>query len=429
MKYNVNARQDDVVLVRKKIRIGDLLLEHKIITKDHLNEALAEQGKSGKKLGEILVGKGIVKEETFFYFLSRQLGIPRVDLKNHNFDLALLNLLPETHARHFRSIVLEEVGDALLVGMVEPTDLFACDELSRILKRPVRSAIVSESGLIRAIETHYRSMEDMSSIVEALGQEVKEGEGNAEAQDSTDASISSAPVVKLLRKLFDDAVHNSTSDIHVEPDQSVLRIRQRIDGILHEQIMSERKIALALVSRLKLMSGLDISEKRLPQDGRFNIKMGSRSIDVRLSTMPTQYGESVVMRLLDQSKALLDLGHLGMPEIILKPFQRLITRPNGMVLVTGPTGSGKTTTLYAALGILNRPEHKIITVEDPIEYRMPRINQVQINTKIDLTFARVLRTALRQDPDIIMVGEMRDRETVEIGFGAAVTGHFVLSAL
>src|SRR5690606_37869213 len=242
-------------------------------------------------------------------------------------------------------------------------------------------------------------------------------------------SNSDAPVVRLLQTLFEDAVQMKASDIHIEPDESVVRIRQRIDGVLNEQVMKEARVASALVMRLKIMSGLDISEKRLPQDGRFNIRVKNRSLDVRVSTMPVQFGESVVMRLLAQRAGGFNLNGAGMRAGRLERFRRLLNRPYGMVLVTGPTGSGKTTTLYAGLAELNSPEKKIITVEDPVEYRLPRINQVQVNSKIDLTFARVLRAALRQDPDIVLVGEMRDQETAEIGLRAALTGHLVLSTL
>ncbi|MBP6781384.1 MAG: type II/IV secretion system protein, partial [Ottowia sp.] len=242
-------------------------------------------------------------------------------------------------------------------------------------------------------------------------------------------SNTEAPVVRLLQTLFEDAVQMKASDIHIEPDEGVVRIRQRIDGVLSEQVMKEARVASALVMRLKIMSGLDISEKRLPQDGRFNIRVKGHNIDVRVSTMPVQYGESVVMRLLDQTGGVSTLEASGMPPDMLVRFRRLLQRPFGLVLVTGPTGSGKTTTLYAGLAELNSPEKKIITVEDPVEYRLPRINQVQVNAKIDLSFARVLRAALRQDPDIVLIGEMRDQETAEIGLRAALTGHLVLSTL
>ena len=236
-------------------------------------------------------------------------------------------------------------------------------------------------------------------------------------------------MVKLLRTLFEDAVQARSSDIHIEPDETVVRIRQRIDGVLQEQVMKEKRVNAALVLRLKLMAGLNISEKRLPQDGRFNVRVKGRSIDVRVSTMPVQYGESVVMRLLDQSEGLLNLESTGMPPKLLERFRKLIKKPHGLVLVTGPTGSGKTTTLYGALSELNNAEVKIITAEDPVEYRLPRITQVQVNPKIGLEFSSILRSALRQDPDIILVGEMRDQETAEIGLRAAMTGHLVLSTL
>ncbi|WP_036831693.1 GspE/PulE family protein, partial [Photobacterium sanctipauli] len=236
-------------------------------------------------------------------------------------------------------------------------------------------------------------------------------------------------VVKLINSLFEDAIQVGASDIHIEPDSDVLRIRQRIDGVLHETLLNEAAVASALVLRLKLMSGLDISEKRLPQDGRFNVKVRGNSVDVRVSTMPVQHGESVVMRLLNQSAGILSLEEIGMPDAILQRFRRQLKRPHGMILVTGPTGSGKTTTLYGALSELNKPGKKLITAEDPVEYRLPRVNQVQVNSKIGLTFSSILRTFLRQDPDIILVGEMRDQETVEIGLRSALTGHLVLSTL
>ncbi|MBM2830842.1 MAG: biosis protein MshE [Gammaproteobacteria bacterium] len=243
------------------------------------------------------------------------------------------------------------------------------------------------------------------------------------------ADVTDAPVVKLLYSLFEDALQIHASDIHIEPDEDVLRIRQRVDGVLQEHTMTETRIAPSLVLKLKLMAGLDISEKRMPQDGRFSVNVKEHNIDVRISTMPVQYGESVVMRLLDQTGGTLDLNSLGMPDTILKRFERLIRRPHGMILVTGPTGSGKTTTLYAALKTLNSPEKKIITIEDPVEYRLSRINQIQVKIDIGLSFARVLRSALRQDPDIILIGEIRDEETAEIGLRAAMTGHMVLSTL
>ncbi|MGE0080564.1 MAG: GspE/PulE family protein [Thiohalomonadaceae bacterium] len=416
------------MIPRKKIRIGDMLVEHKIISEAQLQGALAEQKKTGHKLGRTLVALGHISEDQLLDFLSRQLQLPFIDLKHYKYNPETVRLLPETVARRYRAITLDAAGDSVLVGMADPTDIFAYDEIARVLRRPVRQAVVRESDLLRTIDMVYRRTDEITSLAEELSEELSETDFDlAQLADTSD--VSEAPVVKLLQTLFEDAVQVNASDIHIEPDESVLRIRQRIDGQLHEQVMKEKRIAGALVSRLKLMSGLDISEKRLPQDGRFNIRVKGRTIDVRVSTMPIQHGESVVMRLLDQAHGLLNLDQLGMPRDVLTRFRRSIHKPHGMVLVTGPTGSGKTTTLYGALNELNVPEVKIITVEDPVEYDLPRVNQVQVKPKIGLDFATVLRTALRQDPDVLVVGEIRDNETAEIALRASITGHLVLSTL
>ncbi len=414
---------------KKKIRLGDLLVEHGLITNDQLMQALKDQKTSGHKLGRVLVDKGYVKEEQVLELLSRQLQIPYIDLRRFQYDNATVQLIPEMISRRYRVIALKEQRDgSLLVGMADATDIFAYDELTKQLKRPIQLAVVKEADVIETIDMVYRRRNEISSLAEELHDELSDTDIDlATLVDNED--VANAPVVKLLQSIFEDAVQIGASDIHIEPDETVLRIRQRIDGVLQEQVMKERKIAPALVSRLKLMSGLNISEKRVPQDGRFNIRVHGRSVDVRLSTMPIQAGESVVMRLLDQSGGTLNLEQLGMSNHTLRRFRANITRPFGMVLVTGPTGSGKTTTLYSALSELNEAEKKIITVEDPVEYRLPRINQVQVNPKVGLTFASVLRAALRQDPDIVLVGEMRDQETAEIGLRAAMTGHMVLSTL
>ena len=414
--------------VRQKIRIGDLLVQHGVITEDQLLSALARQKKTGGKLGNTLVEMGLVSSLQFHEFLANQLNLPFIDLKHYSYDADTVRLLPETAARRFRAIVLSQDGPQLLVGLADATDLHAYDELSRILKKPLRLAVVYESELLRILDIVYRRTQEIVSLAEELGEELSQGDSTLE-QLLTTADVEDAPVVRLLRSLFEDAVQIGASDIHIEPDEKVLRIRQRIDGVLHEQVMKEKRIGTALVSRLKLVCGLDISERRLPQDGRFNIRVKGHSVDIRLSTMPLQFGESVVMRLLDQSGGLLDLDHIGMNADILKRFPLQLSQPHGLVLVTGPTGSGKTTTLYGALNQLNTFEKKIITVEDPVEYRLPRINQVQVHPKIGLDFAKVLRAALRQDPDVVMVGEMRDKETADIALRAAMTGHLVLSTL
>lgn len=417
-----------MAIVKQKTRIGELLVQNQVITEQQLLIGLDKQRELGQRLGRVLIDLGYIDEEQFLSFLSQQLQIPFIDLRRYDFDVNLIQLLPETYARRYRAIILADQGAQLLVGMSDPMDIFAFDEIERILQQPIQQAVVRESELLNTLDLVYRRTEEIASFAEELDEELTEGQFDLEAL-SLNADDSDAPVVKLLQSIFEDAVQVRASDIHIEPDENVLRIRQRVDGVLQEQVMKERRIAPALVLRLKLLSGLDISEKRLPQDGRFSLKVKGRNIDVRLSTMPITNGESVVMRLLDQTEGATSLDKVGMPVEMLKIFRKLIHMPHGLILVTGPTGSGKTTTLYGALQELNEIGKKIITVEDPVEYRLHRINQVQINPKIELTFARVLRAALRQDPDILLVGEIRDTETAEIALRAAMTGHLVLSTL
>ncbi len=411
----------------EKIRLGEILLQQNLLTEDKLKAALDEQKRSGRKLGRIFIDAGYVTEEQIGSALARQLQVPYINLRHFNIRPEIATRLPETLARRFRAIVLEDTGAFYRVGMADPTDLFAYDEINRVLKRDIQLAVVAESLLLQTIDRIYRRTEEISGLALELGEEL--GETTDFAALGLTPGAEDAPVVKLLQSVFEDAVQVRASDIHIEPQEHKVLIRFRIDGMLHVQAESDSKIASALALRLKLMSGLDISEKRLPQDGRFNVKVRNTQVDVRISTMPTQYGESAVMRLLNQSGGILGLERIGLPANMLKRLRDIIHRPSGMVLVTGPTGSGKTTTLYAALDELNTSERKIITVEDPVEYRLPGINQVQIHEKIDLTFARVLRTALRQDPDVILVGEMRDQGTVETGLRAAMTGHMVFSTL
>ena len=411
-----------------KMRLGDLLVHEHMITEAQLSEALNVQAATGRKLGSTLITLEFISEPQLLRFLAQQLQVPFLDISQRKISHDVSKLLSEVYARRYRALVIEDNGDSVLVGMSDPADLRGLDQLATMLApKRIDLAVVQESQIMAAFDNVYRRTDEITNFAAQLHEEyqdVEEFDLNSLGDETSDATV-----VKLLQSIFEDAVQVRASDIHIEPDEGLLRIRQRIDGILQEHTLNQVKIASALVLRLKLMSGLDISEKRLPQDGRFNIKVRSHSIDVRLSTMPIQHGESVVMRLLDQSAGLLSLDETGMPVHILKRVRSIIKRPHGMVLVTGPTGSGKTTTLYGALSELNQQENKIITVEDPVEYRIGRINQVQINNKIGLSFASILRTALRQDPDIIMVGEMRDQETVDIGLRAALTGHLVLSTL
>jgi MSHA biogenesis protein MshE len=416
------------MISRKKIRLGDLLVDNKLISDAQLKEALAEQKASGRKLGKILIENGYIKEDDMLQVLSKQLKIPFIDLLRYNFNNEIIKLIPEIQARRFRVVALAEDDQGILVGMADPTNIFAYDELSRLFTKPVNIAVVRESDLLKTIDIVYRKTDQISGFAEELSDELAESEIDFAAMLSS-ADVADAPVVKLLQSLFEDAMQIKASDIHIEPDEAVLRIRQRVDGVLQEHVMDEIRIVPSLVLRLKLMANLNISEKRMPQDGRFTVKIQDHVIDVRISTMPVQYGESVVMRLLDQTSGILVLNDLGMPVDVRNRFVNIIQRPHGMMLVTGPTGSGKTTTLYSALNLLNTAEKKIITVEDPVEYRLPRVSQVQVKTEIGLSFSLVLRSALRQDPDIILIGEMRDEETADIGIRAAMTGHMVLSTL
>lgn len=414
--------------LRRRVRFGELLLNSGTISQAQLAEALAHQKKTGRKLGRVLIELGILTEEALQGCLAQQLQIPFVDVRSLALDPATVRLLPEALARRFRALVLQVDSKGALVGMADPTDLFAYDEIAKRLQQPLRLALVNEMALLKAMDMVYRRTDEIASLAQEVREELNAGDIDIDHL-SAEAGSADAPVLRLLQSMFQDAVQARASDLHIEPSESVLRIRQRVDGMLQEQSIDGRRVAGALVTRLKLMCGLDIAEKRLPQDGRFSLKVKDRSLDVRLATMPVQYGEAVVMRLLDHDAQLLTFERIGMPADLLGRFKTLIARSAGMVLVTGPTGSGKTTTLYSALNHLNQADTKIITVEDPVEYRLDRVNQVQVNSKIGLDFARVLRTTLRHDPDVILIGEMRDRETAEIGLRAAITGHLVFSTL
>ncbi len=412
----------------EKIRLGEVLIQQKLLSEEQLNQALADQKRTGRKLGRVFVESGFVTEDQISGALARQLNIPYINLKFYNINAELVRLLPETAARRFRALVLEDRRETLLVGVSDPTDLFAYDEIARLLKKTVELAVVNETEVLGAIDRIYRRTGEITGLAREVEQDLGDTSIDFGAL-AANPGLEEAPIVKLLQSVFDDAAQVRASDIHIEPQDGRLQIRFRIDGVLHLQTEADIKVATPLALRLKLMADLDISEKRLPQDGRFAVKVRNQRIDVRISTMPTQYGESVVMRLLNQGGTTLRLDAIGMPARIVERFRALVQRPNGLVLVTGPTGSGKTTTLYSALSELNSVEKKLITVEDPVEYRLKGVNQVQVNDKIELSFARVLRSALRQDPDIVLVGEMRDQETAQIGLRAAMTGHLVLSTL
>lgn len=411
----------------KKIRLGDLLINSGSISKEQLEQALTEQRENGGKLGDVLVKLEFITPAEFAKILSQQLSIPFIDLKHYTFKPEVIQKLPERLARRYRAILLDIVEGSYLVGMADPTDLIAFDELSNLLNTPIKSAVVLEDDLVGVFDTVYRKTEEITSFAQALKEEIASEE--PEEVEEQNISANAAPVVKLLDSIFEDAVQMGASDVHIEPDEKCLHIRQRVDGVLQEHTIPGKEIMAALVLRMKLIANMNISEKRIPQDGRFAMMVKGKKVDTRVAIMPTHYGEAVVLRLLDQSKGLLKLEQLGIPDHMLARIKTLIRKPNGMILITGPTGSGKTTTLYGMLNELNSVEKKIITIEDPVEYILPRVNQVQVKPDIDLTFSSVLRAAVRHDPDIIMVGEMRDEETASIGLRAAMTGHLVFSTL
>ncbi len=411
----------------RKVKIGDYLVSTGDISAEQLQKALANQKETGGKLGDVLVQLGFIDEPRLMKALSTQLNIPVMDLKKYTIKQDIIQKLPERIARRFRVILLDVVEGDYIVGMADPTDLVAFDELTRILSGNIKLGIVSESDLLRLFDIVYRRTEDIASFAAALKEELVQAEESF--SDVQTISAEAAPVVKLLDSIFEDAVQMGASDVHIEPDEKSLRIRQRVDGVLQEHIIQGKEIVSALVLRIKLIANMNISEKRLPQDGRFAFPVKGHIIDVRVAIMPVHFGEAVVLRLLDQAKGILRLEQLGMDPDMMEQVRALIHKPNGMILVTGPTGSGKTTTLYAILNELNTPERKIITIEDPVEYVLPRVNQVQINPAINLNFSDVLRSAVRHDPDVVMVGEMRDEETAKIGLRAAMTGHLVFSTL
>jgi MSHA biogenesis protein MshE len=411
----------------KTKKIGDLLIDAGKITQDQLNEALNVQKEKGGKLGDVLVALGYLTEMNFAQVLGKQLNVPFVDLREYAFKTEVVQRLPEKIARRYGAILLDTVAGGYLVGMADPSDLAAYDALIQILNCRVEVAIVLQSDLSHVCNAIYRKTEDISSFAKELKDEIQEGADKTEEIKSISANA--APVIKLLDSIFEDAMQMRASDIHIEPDEGLLRIRQRVDGILHENIIPGKEIASALILRIKLMAEMNISEKRLPQEGRFRVNVKNKNIDVRAAVMPVHYGESVVFRLMDQSKGVMKLESLGFGPAMLTKIKHIINKPTGIILLTGPTGSGKTTSLYSMLNELNTPDRKIITIEDPVEYILPRINQVQVNSAIDLSFASILRATLRHDPDVIMIGEMRDEETVKIGLRSAMTGHLVFSTL
>ncbi len=420
-------------------RLGDLLVAEGLVKQEELQRALAEQKGTTEKLGSVLVRLKLVNEEQLTGFLSRQYGIPSITLSQLDIDPGLLRLVPPQIAKKYEVLPVKRAANTLTLAMADPTNVFALDDVSFMTNLQVLPVVASQAAIRRAIERNYENQgaaitdvltelsEDQVSNVEVVDDDEDSG-GKVDVFELKE-SADEAPVVKLVNMVLVDAIQKGASDIHWEPYEKAFRVRFRIDGVLHEMLTPPKRLESAIVSRLKIMSSLDIAERRLPQDGRIKLRYHAREIDFRVSILPTIFGEKAVLRILDKDALQLDLTKLGFDPGALETFEKVIRQPYGMILITGPTGSGKTTTLYSAIHAINSPEHNIMTAEDPVEYNLKGVNQVQINDGIGRTFASALRAFLRQDPDVILVGETRDLETAQISIRAALTGHLVFSTL
>ncbi len=417
-------------MAKEKRSLGESLVEEGIITADQLKKAQEEERRTGEHLRKTLVRLGFIAEEDLVMFLSEKLSIPRIELSNYLIDPKIIELIPEALARKHELIPILKIGNRLTSAMVDPWNVFAIDEIRAKTGLIIEPAVATEGEIKKALNEYYGAKGSIEDLIKSIDEKKIGVEEGKEIDVKKLRGIVEEPVViKLVNMIIMKAIQERSSDIHIEPEETSLSTRFRVDGMLHEVSSPPKHLQSAIISRIKIMAELNIAERRIPQDGRFTIKMEGKQIDVRVSCVPTIYGENVVLRLLDASNAVLGLDSLGFSKEVLSKFEKLIRRPHGIILVTGPTGSGKTTTLYAALNKINTVEKNIITIEDPVEYKLEGIRQIQINPKVDLTFANGLRSILRQDPNIIMVGEMRDRETSEIAIQAALTGHLVFSTL
>jgi type IV pilus assembly protein PilB len=395
------------------------------LTQAELDAALVEQEKSGKPLPRVLIEGGAVTEIDVIRTLASQVGLEFVDLSEQSIDASVVAMIPEGLARRYRAMPIGWDEDRLIVVMADPANVFAVDDIRAITGADVKTVVATESQISEALDRFHRLDTEVDSLAQTAAEELGEGDEIAKVRDIVD----DAPIVKFVNLLITQAVADRASDIHVEPTERDLRIRFRVDGVLHEVMQSPKSIQNGVISRLKVMSEINIAERRIPQDGRMSLNVSGKPIDLRIATLPTVNGEKVVMRILDKGRAMLSLDDLGFRDDVLSRYETSYKKPYGTILVTGPTGSGKSTTLYATLNIINEPHRNIITVEDPVEYRLAGINQIQMNTKAGLTFAIALRSILRADPDVILVGEIRDRETAIIAIEASLTGHLVLSSL
>ncbi len=414
---------------RRRKMLGEMLVEAGLLSNYQLARALAEQKSHGGRMGKILNNLGFVTEEGIIGVLGKQLGITYKDLSGVSVEQEIVRTVPEPVARRHQVIPIARTGKSLTLAMVDPLDVFAIDDISRLTGCEITPVISKAADMPAAIDRHYSETSSMEEAVKAAGEELDEKIEERTTTVELAKLAEDAPVVKLVNTMIAQAVKEGASDIHVEPELDSLRIRYRCDGLLHDVMSVPRNLQAGVTSRIKIMADLDISERRMPQDGRLQVSVSGRDVDIRLSTLPTIFGEKIVMRLLDKSGGRLSLSDLGFPPEMMQRFEKMVQRPYGLILVTGPTGNGKTTTLYAAIKKVSSAERNIITIEDPVEFQMKSINQVQVNAKIGVTFATGLRSILRQDPDVIMVGEIRDRETATIAIQAALTGHLVLSTL
>ena len=409
---------------RKSKQLGQILIELGMITPEQLEQALEEHRRTPKSIGRVLIDLGMIKEGDLVRALAEQVGLEFVDLSEHPVDPTATTLLPEALARRYRAIPIGERDGKLLVAMSDPANVYALDDIRTITNRDVQPLVATAADVEQAIQK-FAGMDGQVEALANVAADALEGE-----EEHLEAALEDAPIVKLVNAIMTQAVGDRASDVHIEPSERAVRIRFRVDGVLHEPMPpAPKNIQGGLISRLKVMAELNIAEKRVPQDGRISMKVGGKQLDLRVATLPTVYGEKVVIRVLDKSSALLALEDLGFLEESYKQFARSFKKPYGAILVTGPTGSGKSTTMYSTLNILNEVDKNIITVEDPVEYRLPGVNQMQVNPKAGLTFASALRSILRADPDIVLIGEVRDRETAMIAVEAALTGHLVLTSL
>jgi type IV pilus assembly protein PilB len=420
-------------------RLGDLLVAEGLITEAQLRAALGDQKGKADKLGSVLVRQGSITEEQLIGFLSRQYGIPSITLANLDIDAETLRLVPPHIAKKYEVLPVKRIGGTLTLAMSDPTNVFALDDIAFMTNLQILPVVAPQAAIRKALDKNYESAQPVSSMTDMMS-EITGDASNVEVVEDEQAgaqvdvfelkeSADEAPVVKLVNMVLVDAIRKGASDLHWEPYEKTFRIRFRVDGVLHEMLSPPKRLEPAIISRLKIMSNLDISERRLPQDGRIKLRYGQREIDFRVSILPTIFGEKAVLRILDKEALQLDMTKLGFDPWSYEKFGHAIHQPYGMVLITGPTGSGKTTTLYSAISTINSPEHNIMTAEDPVEYNLKGVNQVQVNEGVGRTFAAVLRSFLRQDPDVILVGETRDLETAQISIRAALTGHLVFTTL